>query len=225
MKEALWPLSMKVVSAKAASPSGAGSATGASSTSVGRLLGEQRRETVLLEDVTGEAVQVLAGNPGLDGRNRAVERLAAEPVVLAQLVGRLADHEGAGHVRVAAGLAVAREEVEADRLVRRDRAGAHVVADRRLGAVRDDELVREDPVLGEDLLDRELQALARERLAFDDEAAVLPPGRAQQLPGRVHRAFRGSLGPADTGQLRFALDAPAADEQLAVGLDVDAVGA
>src|SRR5438034_593998 len=142
---------MKVVNAKAASPSGAGSATGASSTRVGRarssartamatslcarpgagsaesrllvylepdavaervveavpehlagLLGQKRREAVLLEDVAGEAVQVLAGDAGLDGRNGAVERLAAELVVLDQLVGGLADDEGARHVRIAA---------------------------------------------------------------------------------------------------------------------------
>src|SRR6266487_589884 len=42
MNVALWPLSMNVVSAKAASPSGAGSATGASSTRVGRARSSAR---------------------------------------------------------------------------------------------------------------------------------------------------------------------------------------
>src|SRR5919206_4440100 len=42
MNVALWPLSMKVVSAKPASPRGAGSATGESSTRVGRARSSAR---------------------------------------------------------------------------------------------------------------------------------------------------------------------------------------
>ena len=124
-------------------------------------------------------MQLAAGDPGLDRRDRALERFLAEPVVLRQLLGHLADDEDARHVREAAGLAVAREKVEADRLTGGDRARAHVVADGRLGAVRDDELVGKGSVHGERLLHGRLEELAGERLAVDDEVAVGLLGRPQ----------------------------------------------
>jgi hypothetical protein len=80
-------------------------------------------------------------------------------------------------------------------------------------------------VLGERLLDRELEAFARERLARHDQVAVLPLGGAQEVASRVHPGLRGALGPPDPGQLRLVLHAAAADEELAVGLDVDPVRA
>ena len=121
----------------------------------------------------------LPAMPGPGRGDRAVERLLAELVPLEQLVGGRADDEHARHVGEAARVAVAREEVEADRLVGRDRAGAHVVADGRLRAVRDDELVREGAVGGERLLDRELDPLAGELLAVEHQAAVLALGAAR----------------------------------------------
>src|SRR5437868_1573482 len=54
MNEALWPLRMKVVSANAASPSGAGSAAGIDSTSVGRARSSAR---------TAMATSFVAGPP------------------------------------------------------------------------------------------------------------------------------------------------------------------
>src|SRR5215510_1887318 len=89
------------------------------------LLREKGREAALLEDRGRDPVQLLARDPGFHGGDRAVECLLAELVVLEQLFRGLSDDERARHVRVAAGLAVAWEQIEADRLVRGDRARAH----------------------------------------------------------------------------------------------------
>ena len=97
------------------------------------------------------------------------------------------------------------------------------MADGGLRAVRDDELVREGAVGGERLLDRELDPLAGELLAVQHQAAVLALGRAEQLAGRVHRRLGRALGAADPGELRVVLHAPAADEVLPVGRDLDPV--
>src|SRR5919206_395182 len=261
MNVALCPLRMKVVSAKAASPSGAGSATGKGSTGAARtssattamrassirarprageragagaiepgldrddvpgeelvadpperrllvhleadpvpeavvealgqhaslLLRAQGRIAVALEDLAGELEEVLAGRSGTDFGDRPVERLLHEPGVLDELVGRRADDGGARHVGVAAGRAVARGEVEDDRLVGRDRAGAEVVADGGLRAVRDDRILRGDAVGAEDALHRDLEPLARERLALEAEDAVRAVGAPQQRARLVHR--------------------------------------
>src|SRR4029079_6500379 len=93
------------------------------------LLRAQRRVAVLLEDVARDLEQVGAGDYRLRRGDRAVEFLLAELVPLEQLVRRRADHEHAGHVGETARVAVAREEVEADRLAREDRARAPVCAD------------------------------------------------------------------------------------------------
>ena len=81
----------------------------------------------------------LPGDAGADRGDRLVEGLLDEPVVLDELLGRLADDVGPRHVGVAGGVAVLRPEVDDDRLSRRDRPGAHLVADSALGAVGDDE--------------------------------------------------------------------------------------
>jgi hypothetical protein len=59
------------------------------------LLRELRRVAVLLEEVADELVDVRSLGTGPDGGEREVERVLAEPVPLAQLVGGLADDEGA----------------------------------------------------------------------------------------------------------------------------------
>src|SRR5262249_22089354 len=81
----------------------------------GRLR-ELRRVTVGLEQLAGLAMEVGAADAGPNARDRPVERLTAEPVVLDELRGRLADDVGARQVREAGGLAVAREEVDQHRL-------------------------------------------------------------------------------------------------------------
>ena len=129
------------------------------------LLVQLRLVPVLVEEVADLPVDVAALHARLDGGDRKVERLLREPVVLAQLVGRGAERERAREVRVAGRLAVAREEVEEDDVVGGDRAGAAVVADRGLRAVRDDELLGGGAVLAERALDLELDPLAGERLA------------------------------------------------------------
>ena len=105
------------------------------------LLVQLRLVPVLVEEVADQPVDVAALDARLDGGDREVERLLREPVVLAQLVGGGAERKRAREVGVAGGLAVSREEVEEDDVVGGDRARAAVVADRRLRAVRDDELV------------------------------------------------------------------------------------
>ena len=86
-------------------------------------------------------MEVLPGEAGSDRRVAELERLETQRVVLAQLVRRLADGEGPRHVGEAPRGDVAREQVEQDDVVRRHRPTAHVVTDRRLRAVGDDELV------------------------------------------------------------------------------------
>ena len=112
--------------------------------------------------------------PGLTSRDREVERLLRERVELAELGRRGADRERAGEVRVTGRVAVAREEVEDDRLAGRDRPGAAVVADRRLRAVRDDELLGSRAVLAERALDLELDPLGGERLAVERQTPPSP---------------------------------------------------
>ena len=79
--------------------------------------------------------------PASDLAERAVERLLAEAVPLVELVARLAEDERARHVGVDAGLVVVREEVDHHRLVAQNLAEPGLVADRRLRAMRDDQLV------------------------------------------------------------------------------------
>src|SRR4051812_21985336 len=172
-----------------------------------RLLRELRREAVLVEELADRPVQLAARDSGLDPRHRQLERLRAQVLVADELRVGGADDEGPRHVRVAAGLAVAREEVEDDRLARRDRAVAHLVADRGLGAVRDDELLRGDAVRAERVLDGELQALAGQRLAVEHEARPVRLGAPQQVARRGHAGLRAPLRPADAGELGFRLDA------------------
>src|SRR5204863_9444128 len=130
---------------------------------------------------------------------RAVERFLREAVVLAQLVRNVADAIRARHVRVARSLGVLRPEVDDDRLARADLAGAHVMADRALRAVRDDELLRRTAVLGEGVLDRELHALGGQRLAVDGERAVRLLRPTEEVARRVHARLGRALRAADSG--------------------------
>src|SRR5438270_866239 len=169
MNVALCPLRMKVVSANAASPSGAGSATGRASAGAARTSSATTAMTCLpsFEPSLGQPKRA-----GADLAEGAVKRLLDEPRELGELVRRRADDEGARHVRVAAGRPVARIEVEHDRLVGRDRPRARVVADGGLCSVRDDRIVGRDAVVAEDALDRGLQPLAGQRLAGEAKHAV-----------------------------------------------------
>src|SRR5262249_55297690 len=106
-----------------------------------RCLRQLGRVARRLEHIAHEPEDVLPGDPGARRRERAVECSFYEPVVLDDLARRLADDEGAGHVRVARGLLVPGEQIDDDRLAGGDRAEAHLVADCTLRAGSDDELV------------------------------------------------------------------------------------
>ena len=138
---------------------------------------------------------------------------------------RRADREGAREVGEAGGLAVAREEVEQDDVVRGDRARAAVVPGRRLRAVRDDELLGGGAVLAEHPLDLELDPLAGERLAVEDEHAVAAVGAAQHVDADLLAGLDRAAGAADPLELDARLDAPALVEEGLVCLELDAVRA
>ena len=136
---------------------------------------------------------------------------------LDELAGRLAEHERARHVGVAPGFAVARPDVDHDRLARPDLAGAAVVPDRGLRAVRDDEVVARAAVVDERLRDRRLQALRGER-----RAVRLPV--AEEVGRDAHPRLGSPLCAAHSGELALVLDAPPLRKELPVGLELDALG-
>ena len=136
-------------------------------------------------------------------------------MVADELLRNLSEAEGAGHVRVAAGLGVARVEVDHDRLALGDRAVPRFVPDGGLGAVGDDDDVRRDHALLAEYPGR----LGAQVLAGDRSAL------AQTRADRVHRPLAGSLRPADPVQLSRGLDPATQVEQLALRLHLDLVGA
>ena len=156
---------------------------------------------VLVEEVADEAMDVAALHARLDRGDGEVERLLREPVELAELVGGRADREGAREVGEAGRLAVPWEEVEEDDVVGGDRARAAVVTGRRLRAVRDHELLGRGAVLAERALDLELDPLARERLAVEDERAVAAVGAAQHVDADLLPGLDGAAGPPDPLEL------------------------
>ena len=93
--------------------------------------------------------------------------------------------------------------------------------DRGLRSAGDDELVGSRPVAKELRLDVLLDQLDREQLAIDRERAVSrrPP---EKIGARCHPGLGRLLGPADSRELRAALDAPALAEHRLVGADPDA---
>ena len=98
------------------------------------------------------------------------------------------------------------------------------MADRGLRAVRDDELVAEQVQAREGLLDRDLDALAGERLAVEDEQAVLSLGPAKELARGIHPGLGATLSAPDPVELRLALGAATLYEGFAVRCDLDPLG-
>src|SRR5436305_184846 len=184
-------------------------------------LGQARRVGRLVEELAREHVDVAARDARLHRLDRSLERFVNVLVVGGELLGRLADHERARHVGVAGRLSVARPEVEHDRLVRLDLPGTHLVADRGLGAMGDDELVAEEVQVGEGLLDRHLDALAGEGLAVEEQPAVLFFGAAEKLTRGVHAGLGTPLRAPDPLHLGVALDATPLHEGLAIRGDLD----
>ena len=122
-----------------------------------------------------------------------------------ELGGDVADDERPRHVREAAGLAVARRQVDDHGLAALDLPGPELVADRRLRAVGDDRDVGRAVVLGHGPLDRGPQLLAGRR--------HLRAGSSARRPSRV----RGGLRAADPRELGLVLHAAPGVEELAVG--------
>ena len=163
--------------------------------------------------------------PGLTAATARLERLLGEPVELAELVGGGADREGTREVGETGGFAVPREEVEQDDVLRSDRARAAVVTGRRLRAVRDHELLGGRTMLAEHPLDLELDPLAGERLAVEDEHAVAAVGAAQHVDARLLAGLHGATGAPDPLELEARLDATALVEVGLVCLELDPVRA
>ena len=118
---------------------------------------------------------------------------------------------------------VARPEIDHDRLAGQDRSVTHVVADRRLRAVRDDELVGGGSVLDERLWRSRPYALGRERRAVHDRArrrrSCVAPRRRSRACG--HPRLGGGLSPANPGQLGGILHPPAVVEEVPLGRQLD----
>ena len=181
------------------------------------LLVQLRLVPVLVEEVADLAVDVAPLTPGLTAATARSSASFASRWYYTQLVRRRAEHERPREVRVAGRLAVARVEVEKDDVVGGDRAGAAVVADRGLCAVRDGELLRCGAVLAERALDLELDPLAGERLPVEGERAVRSRGGPQQLDTDRDTRLDRAASAADTGELVLGLDTTALVEEARVG--------
>src|SRR4029079_9865797 len=99
-----------------------------------RRLAALREHAGLLERLARGAVDLAAVGPPPQGANGALERLAGKAPPLGDLRGRLgaAADERARHVGPAAGVAVARPDVDDHRLTGADLAVAGLVPDRAL---------------------------------------------------------------------------------------------
>ena len=164
--------------------------------------------------------------PGFDRGDRAVERLLAEPVLLEQLV-RKACRRRTSRV-MSAKQPDSRSRGKRSRQIGSSGAIGPEPMSWPTAVCAPCETMNSSakaPLRGERLLDRELDPLAGERLAVEHQAAVLALGRAQQVAGGVHRRLGGALGAADPGELGLVLHAPAPDEVLAVGRELDPVRA
>ena len=75
------------------------------------------------------------------------------------------------------------------------------------------------------LADARAQRLGREHLALVAQALAVDLGLAQHAGALLHARHRGVGGAADAGQLGVGLAAPALDEELVVGRQLDALGA
>ena len=151
------------------------------------ILRQLRREAVLLEELTGHAVELLPCDARANRVHRQVERLLDETVVADELLRRLAHAERPRHVGVAAGDGILRIQVGDDRLALRDRAVAGLVPDRRLLAVRDDDHV------GAITPDSEKAWRAR---PWSSSHVTLPPSRSRS---RMTPIARSAQLPAHAG--------------------------
>ena len=162
--------------------------------------------------------------PGLDHRDRELERLDRLRVPVAQRRIGLADAERPRHVGEARALEVLREEVAEDGVVVVDAPLAGVVPVGGLDAVRNDHVVAAAAELGERRRGGGAEELAGERLAVDD-AATLARLRARQQPGnRCHPGLGRLLRDADPRELEVGLAPSPVVEEPLVDDELDAVG-
>ena len=180
------------------------------------ILRQLRREAVLLEELTGHAVELLPGDARANRVHRQVERLLDETVVADELLRRLAHAERPRHVGVAAGDGILRIQVGDDRLALRDRAVAGLVPDRRLLPVRDDDHVRGDHTC--------TPRRTWRAMPCSSSQVRSPPSRSRSRMAPIARSAA-CLRTADAGELRLVLRAPPLVEDLAVRLERDAVRA
>ena len=186
-----------------------------------------RRVAGGLEHVARRVVGGLGRGAGTQLRERALVRLADEPVEVADRVADLADHVRPRHVRPAARRVVLRPEVEADRRVRRQRARPRLVPDgvaRTHG--RDDDVGRQRRAqAAAELGQPRAQALGGEDLALPLQDAVARARLAQDA-GRLGERREARLGrAADPGELGVRLAAAAQVEALVVDLELHAASA
>ena len=188
------------------------------------LFRPQRRLARRLEDVAREVEDGARVDAGPNLGDGLVESLLAEPMPLANVVGHVADDEGASHVRVDGGRVVAREDVDDERRVRRDRPGAHLVTDGALRAGRDDVLVGARVVGGEDDVHVRFHARDSELLAVEQQLVAADLGSPEKLATRVHRRLGCTLRAAHSRELRVGLRPAAVVEQVLVDVELHAVG-
>ena len=180
-----------------------------------------RRKSMVVEEVADEPMHVLAVHPRTDLCDREVERLLHELLVRPDLVGGLAHDEDSGHVRIAGGLTVDREQVEQHDLVDSDLARTHVVPHRGLRAVRDDRLFSRGPVCDEGRVGAALEKLAGEPVAVYGEPAVAMFGAREDVSHRGHGRLGCLLCPANSRQLCVRLHAPSSPEVLGIRHQLD----
>ena len=108
-------------------------------------------------------------------------------------------------------------------VVRRDRAGPHVMTDRGLRPVGDDHLLRECAVIEERRLDARLQELARQRLAVDGETPVRALCAGKEIASDPDTGLCSSLRAPNAGQLLLGLPSPPVVEEPLVDGQLDAV--
>src|SRR3954454_825747 len=177
-----------------------------------------------LEDVACDAEDGAGLDAGANLGDRRVERLLAQPVPFAHVLGHVAHNEGARHVRVERGGVVAREDVDHERRAGPYWSRAHVVTDRALRPGGDDVLVGRRVVNREDDVHVRLHALDGELLAVEQQLGAADLRAPEELSARVHGRLRRSLRPSHPRELSLGLGATALGEEIPVDGELDAVG-
>src|SRR4026208_398919 len=124
----------------------------------------------------------------------------------ADLVGRPALDDRAGHVRVVAAGRRARKDVEDDALVGTDRSGTLIVRVDALVAAGDDRVLGDAVVLHQRDVHRLLEILRGERTALVEHLVAPDDALPQHLQRGLERGFGVALGLFDRRDLLRSLD-------------------